>query len=53
MTHEGLVESKREYYNSIYKPSTEQQTRTRREQALGDPASDDQVKIPYRFHRDR
>ena len=53
MTHKGLAESKREDYNSIYKPSTEQQARARREQALGDPASPDQVKIPYRFHRDR
>ena len=49
MTHKGLAESKEESYNSIYKPSTEQQTRTRREQALGDPASPDQVKDPLQI----
>ena len=39
--------------DSIYIPSTEQQARERREKAFQDPASGDQVKIPYRFHRDR
>ena len=53
MTHKGLAESERVDYNSIYNPSTEQQMRARKEQTWGDPASNDQVKIPYRFHRDR
>ena len=53
MTRRGLIESERESYNCIYKQSTEQRMRERTEQTLEDPASGDQVKIPYRFHRDR